>query len=176
MKRILVLVVAFVLISFQAWGTPMILPSSPQPANAGDGTIQAWLIAMITEYNTTHDPDLSTNVIGATPDIKVNPNQVEPGYPSFGTDTLSITLPGNLNDYLVLHWGGPRGGVYQAFDLSTFPEVSEPFTAPGNYGLSFYSLYGKTESTPVSEPAAMLLLGSGLIGLAGFGRRRFFKK
>jgi len=45
-------------------------------------------------------------------------------------------------------------------------------TRGGSYNLTDYNI---ASSSPTPEPATLLLLGSGLVGLAGFGRKKFKK-
>jgi hypothetical protein len=48
----------------------------------------------------------------------------------------------------------------------------------GLTGLSgnFHTQVDWVDISSVPEPSTMLLLGSGLIGLAGYGKKKFFKK
>jgi hypothetical protein len=45
---------------------------------------------------------------------------------------------------------------------------------PSQGAISHVSIYGG--EVPIPEPTTVLLVGFGLIGLAGFGRKKFFKK
>lgn len=70
--------------------------------------------------------------------------------------------------------------------MTTRPEIFLPdpvytsfllFHATGGDGLhSVSEIQAHGTPAPVPEPTTMLLLGTGLVGLAGFGRKKFFKK
>jgi hypothetical protein len=163
--RFFVIVASLLLVSAHAWATPVTLNlgGAPQPQSGGDPQIQTWLLGLIDTYNANNNPDLPTNIVGVQPDLKVITGDIPPNpYPSFGQGTLSINLPMNANNYLVLHWGG---NVYQAFYFAQAETFAAP--APGQNGLSFYSIYG----SPVPIPGAVWLLGSGLLGLLGVKRK-----
>ena len=176
-KAIFLVTAALVSFSSQVWATPINLnPNNTSPKNAGDGTVQAWLTGLINSYDAANHATFSTSNVGATPNIKLNAGDAAQGsFTSLATDTLNITLPANLDSYLVLHWGGPGGGVFQAFDLAAVPEGSDTFNAPGKYGLSSYAFYGPNSPSapaPVPEPGTIVLLGAGFLGIAVYGKRR----
>lgn len=55
----------------------------------------------------------------------------------------------------------------------TIDSATPPYPTVWSYDLSFTD---NGDIAAVPEPSTMILLGSGLIGLAGYGRKKFFKK
>lgn len=65
-------------------------------------------------------------------------------------------------------------GTYASYDWNGTDTIFLDGFWPSYGAISHVSIYG--DGVPIPEPATMLLLGSGLIGLAGLGRKKFFKR
>lgn len=100
-----------------------------------------------------------------------NPDGTEGAYVNFGLvphefsfENGSETYTGNLFGELDL-WHDGTLNVSVSADFGDFYLASSILTVNGDDG-----------TAPVPEPTTILLLGSGLLGLAGFNRKRFNKK
>jgi hypothetical protein len=89
------------------------------------------------------------------------------------TTTLSVTINSDEDP-------GTHDKVTGFLEDGKFRDITADLFAgivlPSGAGTPLVLVGSDTEAVSVPEPATMLLLGFGLIGLAGYGRKKLFKK
>jgi len=94
---------------------------------------------------------------------------------AYDSPTFDLTQASSWNPAFITSHGGTLASaeaalLQAAFDGKAYLNIHTSYK-PGGEIRGFLTL-----AQPVPEPSTLLLLGSGLIGLAGYGRKKLFKK
>ena len=124
------------------------------------------------------DPPVLTTVVDiglvVTPSDQAKTGTYEFNKSAWNTysDMMIVLKDGGIED------GGIEDGdkYYWFAYLLNDGNFSGTWTYPEGKEISHLSVYGSTTGVPVPEPATILLLGAGLLGLVGYNRKRLIKK